>query len=1157
MIATVLDVAPVITARAATGARPGAAFPVTVDVVDPGQDPITGWRITWGDGSPVETLDGALRAFSHVFAANGRYTIQIEAVTGAGVFTANPLTVLVSDTQSVPLAVADAFSIDEDSPTILPILANDSDADGDAFDWVILTGPRLGTIERTSAGALLYRPNANAFGADSFLYQAVDGFGASAPVEVALTIRPVNDAPVLAPVADVTVAEGGSVSLTLTGTDIDDAPSRLRYLLLDGPAGAVVDLVSGAFAWNAPDGPATHDVRVGVRDEGGLIGEQRFRISVADVAPSYALSGASTVRAGAQYRLDITVTDPGRDTVQSWLVNWGDGSPVETLAGDLRRFEHIFAVAGPVSIAITLVNEDGSFIVPPFALDVLAPPVDTTLLRVTSATGRADAIQVAFSEVVNTASITFGTAGSSVVLRNAAGDLMTGRLGRDPQRQGFTLVPDPVLPAGTYTLEVAGIETPDGRLLDGDSNGVAGGTFTTQFVVRAGQTLPVAVNDQALTQVGTPVIIDVLGNDFDPDGGVLDLIVSSLPRNGRLELLPTRVLVYTPFIGFSGVDRFEYRVTSGGRISAPATVEIQVAEASVEGGGISAGGPADVEIAPVRTLAFQSVQFASTSLSFASLVTTVGGRSGGSSGGGTLGGGGDNLCRVWSTAQNDAVVVQAPAMTRTGTRVDLAILPKANSPLAVLGYTIDWGDGQPPVQLARTETSAPHVYKAAGVYTIKIVIITETGPVELTVEVTIEDRPGLMVDQASFGRGGLAIRLTRMLAPGLTVADLVKHVELIHTVLGPVATTLGIDADRKGLTITPAQGGAFPAGPYTLRLRSGLDAFHDTFGCDLDGNRDGRPGDDYLTTFEIEPERQARATPARPDVPTQVPLVIEGAQGLTALLLRVGFDPGVMTIKAVSGGRDLPAGSSVTHQPAADGSGHLVAVNTPVPLGEGRLHLVDLDASLKASVPPGTRSSIDVELFDLAPKAPAKAAAMPGQPVDVSVVGNGVAATGPVTVPAGGGAVVLPLTVEPGRATVSLAVDPDRFDVETVRVNDAAMTVDLVEEQPGRLVLGIAHDGATPGDLTIELRARPADGAASIRIDVEHRSTPKADAALEAAPASPLAVDLGVVVGLMAIGRTTPERATNAWRSGFVGDGPEGERVHDPNKSLRIPTRNR
>ena len=90
---------------------------------------------------------------------------------------------------------------------------------------------------------------------------------------------------------------------------------------------------------------------------------------------------------------------------------------------------------------------------------------------------------------------------------------------------------------------------------------------------------PVATNNSVKTKFGTPVSINVLGNDTDPDG---DLDPSSVrvltqPRNGTATVDPvTFAIIYTPNLGFWGLDTLAYEVCDAQPACTTATVSIEV-----------------------------------------------------------------------------------------------------------------------------------------------------------------------------------------------------------------------------------------------------------------------------------------------------------------------------------------------------------------------------------------------------------------------------------------------------------------------------------------------------------------------------------------------------------------------------------------------------
>jgi subtilisin family serine protease len=74
---------------------------------------------------------------------------------------------------------------------------------------------------------------------------------------------------------------------------------------------------------------------------------------------------------------------------------------------------------------------------------------------------------------------------------------------------------------------------------------------------------PEAVADRAITVEDTPVTIEVLDNDTDPDGDSLSLLDFTQPANGSVSLASDTNLVYTPKPYFNGLDSFTYRISDG------------------------------------------------------------------------------------------------------------------------------------------------------------------------------------------------------------------------------------------------------------------------------------------------------------------------------------------------------------------------------------------------------------------------------------------------------------------------------------------------------------------------------------------------------------------------------------------------------------------
>jgi len=90
---------------------------------------------------------------------------------------------------------------------------------------------------------------------------------------------------------------------------------------------------------------------------------------------------------------------------------------------------------------------------------------------------------------------------------------------------------------------------------------------------------PVATDDKAATNEDTSVIIDVLDNDTDADGGTLTVTTVTQPANGVASYPGSGLfsdITYTPYSNFNGDDSFTYSISDLQGGSDTATVNIKV-----------------------------------------------------------------------------------------------------------------------------------------------------------------------------------------------------------------------------------------------------------------------------------------------------------------------------------------------------------------------------------------------------------------------------------------------------------------------------------------------------------------------------------------------------------------------------------------------------
>jgi hypothetical protein len=177
---------------------------------------------------------------------SGDDTFAYTITNGAGEDLTANIVVHVTPVNDPPVAVDDELTVEEDAEgAVVPVLNNDTDVESDtltvSIDAAGLQLPQSGQITLTNNGDVLYTPNANAFGVDTFQYQVMDVSSASAVATVDVAITPMPDAPVAVAGGPYTVSVNSLLS-----------PDGSQSYDLDG------DTLS--YLWDFGDGSAANGV---------------------------------------------------------------------------------------------------------------------------------------------------------------------------------------------------------------------------------------------------------------------------------------------------------------------------------------------------------------------------------------------------------------------------------------------------------------------------------------------------------------------------------------------------------------------------------------------------------------------------------------------------------------------------------------------------------------------------------------------------------------------------------------------------------------------------------------------------------------------------------------------------------------------------------
>lgn len=293
------DVAPQLDASGPTAVNQGQPYTLQLgNYLDPGSDPLLGLSVDWGDGSPLTALGAAPPAsLQHVFAGPGTHRIRVVARNDDG-----------------------SFEVDRHDARVMPP-AGSQVMQFVGFDPTVTMYEGVETVGRLR----------------------VERFGdVSQPAVVWLNVMPHPD-PAMVPKVDAAldrlagnflVAFQAHQTVGVASIRVDE-PIFLNDGLDEGVEWAQVSLQSAGF--------------------GTIIGPSStasVRVMDLPLPPMFVVAPPASVFEGNPATLELHTTRPFPEAT-ALQVDWGDGSPVETLpiaAGQLGAagrisFSHVFADA--------------------------------------------------------------------------------------------------------------------------------------------------------------------------------------------------------------------------------------------------------------------------------------------------------------------------------------------------------------------------------------------------------------------------------------------------------------------------------------------------------------------------------------------------------------------------------------------------------------------------------------------------------------------------------------------------------------------------------------------------------------------------------------------------------------------------------------------
>ncbi|MBL7943643.1 MAG: tandem-95 repeat protein, partial [Flavobacteriales bacterium] len=454
-----------------------------------------------------------------------------------------------------PIAGDDEAVTQEDNAVSGDLSENDTDPNGDALTYSLVTGTPDGSIVINADGTYTYTPNTNAYGIEYLYYQVCDPDGLCDTGELLIAVFFVNDPPVLADDM-LTAPQGQTVSIDLGDNDLDLDDEPIDYIVLSNPShGSFTLNINGTFSYTPTPGYTGPD----------------------DVI----VMGCDPCEACDISNIIINVTPPNGPPVtgDDYIYLDEDASTMGDLTGndsDPDGDVLTYTLLAPPASGTLVVNPDGTF--------TFTPAANfngnlTAWYQACDQTGHCDqAMLIIEVGEVNDAPQTVNdtyTVNEDGIL---TGNVLTNDLELENETLECGVMSQPthgtlsLSPNGnfTYTPTANYVGTDSFTYVALDPFGEQGIGLVSITVVNVNET-PIANNETKYLNEDATATGNVSTNDSDPDGDVLTYTVLDGANNGTFVLNANGTYTYTPNNNFAGLDFVVYNACDPGGLCDNAT----------------------------------------------------------------------------------------------------------------------------------------------------------------------------------------------------------------------------------------------------------------------------------------------------------------------------------------------------------------------------------------------------------------------------------------------------------------------------------------------------------------------------------------------------------------------------------------------------------
>ena len=368
------------------------------------------------------------------------------------------LTINIASVNDNPLANNDQITTFEDNSVTIDLLANDSDIEDQELkrENILLGGALYGTVFLNENNQVIYTPNQDYFGTDSFIYAVKDSDGAFSNIATAnINIEGVNDAPIVVnDFNDQMIRAGEENTITIPDNifnDVDGDDLTISIGLANGnslPDWINYNAENRTITSNATDNNigainlilTASDGKYETSQEFTLVVKESLQVRNDDRINIIEATSESDLVVANAGTTDLIFSGDGNDTIAYNIDDvWGEGYSAKnsytgdeiSITGKIRSYD---AFDGGKGESDTLYLTEGDDVI--FLHDLISdnPTISGSRLfgiEVINALGGSDVIDLS-SDIFTYGSVTInGSEGDDVLWSNDGNDIINGEGGND------------------------------------------------------------------------------------------------------------------------------------------------------------------------------------------------------------------------------------------------------------------------------------------------------------------------------------------------------------------------------------------------------------------------------------------------------------------------------------------------------------------------------------------------------------------------------------------------------------------------------------------------------------------------------------------------------------------------------------------------------